>query len=331
MRILLLGHNKWACLTLTALVKAGHEIVGVVTETDAFDREEAEVYERFARYGAYESLKEAALQVGLPLYQPKDINHTEFIATIDAMAPDLIICVSYHAILKRELISRYPARIINAHLAPLPHYRGRAPINWAIINGEDHTAVTVHFIDEGIDTGPIIVQERIPILEMDRAIDVLLRALPAFPRTILSAIRKIETDKVEALPQSPFDGSYFPKRTPKDGLIDWKYMNTQDIHNTIRALSDPYPGAFSYCKGEKIIFHRSQLPREMHRVSPIAGLVFTKIPDGAVKVTTRDSHITITSIQVGDREIRPAEYLKLGSKLSSESPITSPPWGSRQR
>ena len=315
MRILLLGHNKWACLTLRALINAGYDILGVVTETDAFDRREAEVYDRFVRYGAYESLKEVALQVGLILYQPENINDPKFIATIDAMSPDLIVCVSYHAILKKELISRYPAKIINAHLAPLPHYRGRAPINWAIINGEDHTAVTVHFIDEGIDTGSIITQEHVPILETDRAIDVLVRALPAFPRAVLSAIRKIETNKIDPIPQSPFAGSYFPKRTPEDGLIDWTHEIALDIHNKIRALTDPYPGAFSYKGKDKVVFLRSRLPADRRRIGPVGGLVFGKEKDKSVKITTRDGYIVVEEIRIGSTAMPAAVYFPMGTRL----------------
>lgn len=316
MRILLLGHNKWACLTLRALLEAGYEIAGVITETDEFDKREAEVYQRFAPYGAYESLKKLASQLGLQLFQPQDIHAPEFMRIIEEkLQPNLLICVSYHTILKKSLLQRYPNRIINAHLAPLPYYRGRAPINWAIINGEDHTAVTVHFIDAGIDTGPIILQEKIPIGEDDRAIDVLLRALPYFPKLVLQVVELIRTGKVQPRSQDLYESSYFPRRMIEDGLLDWKHLTTQDIHNMIRALSDPYPGAFSYCKGERIVIQSSQLPKEIKRVSPMAGLVFARMPQGEVKVTTTDGHIIIRSIQVEGQEMNPAAYLRLGTKF----------------
>lgn len=315
MRILFCGHNKWACLTLKALLEAGHDVLGVVTETDAFDQREADVYERFAKFGAYESLEVAAERAALPVYQPEDINDADFIATIDALSPELIVCVSYHAILKKGLIERHPQRIVNAHLAPLPYYRGRAPLNWAIINGEDHTAVTVHFVDEGIDTGPIIAQKQISILNSDRAIDVLLRALPAFPETVLSAIRKIEKGNVDAILQSPFEGSYFPKRTPDDGLIDWGRETSQDIYNKIRALTDPYPGAFSYLKNNKVIFLRSQLPNIPRRISPVGGLVFGKGEGGCVHITTDDAYLLVEEVRIGETSSPAAEYLKAGARL----------------
>jgi len=313
-----MGHNKWACMALRALLEAGYKVVGVITETDEFDQREAQTYKKFARYGAYESLKETAHEAGLDVYQPEDINDPGFIRKIEALAPDLLVCVSYHAIIKKELLNKYKQRIINAHLAPLPYYRGRAPINWAIINGEDHTAVTVHFMDEGVDTGPIIVQDSVPIYDNDRAIDVLLRALPYFPKLILRAIQLIEKGEVEAIPQNPYEGSYFPKRTPEDGLIDWKYEKARDIHNKIRALTDPYPGAFSYYQGNKVIFISSELPKNQKRISPVGGIIFGKNPDYSVKVTTIDGFILIKEIRIKEQEIAAAHYFKMGGKLLAE-------------
>lgn len=318
MRILLMGHNKWACMTLRALLEADYEVVGVITETDEFDQREAQTYERFARYGAYESLKEVARELGLDVYQPEDINDPAFIEKIESLRPDLLVCVSYHAIIKTELLNKYKQRIINAHLAPLPYYRGRAPINWAIINGEDHTAVTVHFMNEGVDTGPIIVQERVPIYDDDRAIDVLLRALPYFPKLVLKAVRLIEEGKVEAVPQNPYEGTYFPKRTPEDGLVDWTSEKAKDIHNKIRALIDPYPGAFSYYRGDKVIFISSELPKNLKRVSPVGGIIFGKNSDQSVKVTTIDGCLVIKEIRVHEREAVAARYFKMGGKLSAK-------------
>ena len=190
-----MGHNKWATLTLRELVKSRHDVVAVVTETDEFDKKEEKNYKKFAGYGAYESLKDVANSLDLPLYQPEDANSQDFLDTIDSLNPDLIVMVSYHAIIKAPLLRKYENKIINAHVAYLPYYRGRAPINWAIINDDDCAGVTVHFIDEGIDTGPIIMQEKVKIEADDSTIDVLLKALPMFSKLVLKSIDLIENDK----------------------------------------------------------------------------------------------------------------------------------------
>lgn len=321
MRIFLLGHNKWACLTLRALLDAGHVVVGVITETTEFDAREADTYRRFSRHAAYESLKDTANALAVPVHQPQNINTPDSIRLIEATSPDLLVCVSYHTILRAPLLDRFPKRVINAHLAPLPRYRGRAPLNWAIINGETETAVTVHYIDEGVDTGPILVQERIPIHPDERAIDVLLRALPAFPRTVLHAVDMIASGKIAPREQPRDAGSYFPRRSAADGLIDWLRLGARDIHNLIRALSDPYPGAFCYCRGKSVVLERSSLPVTQARVSPVPGLVFAHTSDGAAMATTHDGSIVIRSVR-SDGEEKPARSsLPLGSRLTTQ-PLT---------
>lgn len=317
MRIILLGHNKWACLTLRALVEAKHDVVAVVAETDAFDREEAQVYARFARFGAYESLKDAADGMGIPVLQPQDVNKSSFVDRLSGMHPDLLVCVSYHAIFRAPLLAVFSGRLINAHLAPLPHYRGRAPINWAIINGEDHTAVTVHLIDEGVDTGPILVQRRVPICEEDRAIDVVLRALPVFPVAVLAAVEQMAQGTSHPVRQDPADGSYFPRRTPEDGLVNWDSETAQDIHRKIRALTDPYPGAYAFWGRRKVVFLRSKHPGNRARVTPVGGLVFGTGSDGEIHVSTADGSLDIQLVRVGSEEGVASEIIPLGVRFRS--------------
>lgn len=315
MKILLMGHNKWACLVLRELIKNNYDIIGVVTETDDYDKREAEAYVRFTKFGVYESLKEAANTLKLPVYKPKDVNSPDFIKTIEKMSPNLIVIVSYHGIIKKPLLRKFKNRIINAHVAPLPYYRGRAPINWAIINGEDHVGVTVHFLTEEIDAGPIILQEKVPITENDRAIDVLLRSLPIAPKLILRTIKLIENGQVKVRLQNPFAGSYFPKRTPADGLIDWRFETSREIHDKVRALTDPYPGAFTFFDDKKVVILKTSLPKERKRITPVLGLVFGKTPSDGVKTTTIDDFIIIEKVKIDDTVYKGADYFKMGARL----------------
>lgn len=315
MRIILLGHNKWACLTLRALLEAGHDVAAVVAETDRYDQREAHVYERFSEYGAYESLKHAAIGLGIPIRQPEDVNDSAFVASLRAADPDLLVCVSYHAIFRSAFLETFGGQLINAHLAPLPHYRGRAPINWAIINGEDHTAVTIHLIDEGIDTGPILVQHRVPIYDDDRAIDVLLRALPFFPAAVLEAIDQIEDGTVKPKPQNPEEGSYFPRRTPADGVINWSTEYAIDVHRKIRALTDPYPGAYSYWGKRKVVFLSSRWPEDGLRDTPEGGRVFARTQVGELLVSTADGHLVIQRVRIGSEEGKASMLIPIGAQF----------------
>lgn len=317
MRILLLGHGKWACTTLRALCERGHDVIGVVTETDEFETRRAKDNVRFEQFGAYELLARTASELGLPVHQPDRFHDPKMLATIDVLAPELVVCVSYHTILRSEFLSHYPERVINAHLAPLPEYRGRAPLNWAIINGERETAVTVHFIDEGIDTGPIIVQEPIPIGPDDQAIDVLLRALPVFPKAVCEAVDLLAAGTAPQIPQDPTAGCYFPRRTPEDGLVDWSREPAVDIHNKIRALADPYPGAFSYVGSRKIIFLEARLAKGVARLSPVGGVVYRLPSDGAASVTTMDGAVDLLRVRIEDNEGPADRLLRLGQRLSA--------------
>lgn len=244
-----MGHHNWACLTLEALLRAGHEIVGVVAETDEFDN-------KYCWSEKYLSVKEVALSHNLSLYQPPDINSRDFFKKINDLNPNLIVSVSYHSIIREPILDKYT--IINAHGSLLPKYRGRTPINWAIINGEKETGVTVHYVTKKIDAGDIILQKKISIEPNETAGDICEKILPLYPKLITEAVNLIEKGKAPRVPQDNTKATNFGKRTPDDGLIDWA-KSSKDIHNWIRALSRPYPGAFTFRKGKKIFIWKSSL------------------------------------------------------------------------
>lgn len=310
-RILLLGHNKWACLVLERLIEHDYEVVGVVTETDAFDSLERQNYERFRRFGAYESLKDRALSMGLKVFQPDNINEDKTIRKLQDLAPDIVVMISYHSLLRKNFLRTF--KVINAHGAPLPKYRGRAPINWAIINGESSTAVTVHHVIEKFDAGNIIAQQEIPIYDKDRAIDVLLRSLPVYPKVVMEALQKLEDDPKYGISQNEEESTYFPRRTPKDGRINWEISSTRDIYNKIRALAYPYPGARAKYRGREIILNSSTIVSE-NRLSPIPGIIIRSNRNG-VYVTTIDGIINIKTLIENETEIEASQTLKVGGKL----------------
>ena len=310
-RILLLGHNKWACLVLERLLRQNYDVVGIVTETDAFDFLERQNYERFKKFGAYESLKDKALSLRLEVFQPDNINEERTIEKLQSLTPDIVVMVSYHSLLKETFLGVF--KIINVHGAPLPKYRGRAPINWAIINGENSTAVTVHHVIKKFDAGNIIAQQEIPIYDKDWAIDVLIRSLPVYPEITIKALQKLEDDPEYGIPQNEEESTYFPRRTPKDGGINWKINGTLDIYNKIRALAYPYPGARAKYKEREIILNSSAIVSET-RLSPTPGVIIRSNRNG-VYVTTIDGIINIKTLIENEMEIEASQTLKTGEKL----------------
>lgn len=320
MRIVFLGHGKWACLVLQMLLCEGHDVPAVITETDRFEERRAVDNRRLARYGAYESLKEYAAAVGIVVQQPENFHAPEFLAWLDALAPELFVCVSYHTIFKQPFLTRHLGHVINVHLAPLPFYRGRAPLNWAILNNETSTAVTVHYIEAGIDTGPVIVQRPVPIGSDDYAVDVLLRSLPEFPNAVRVALERLNDPAFRSTPQDPSVGSYYGRRSAEDGVIDWEAESTLAIYNKVRALADPYPGAFSFQGRDRIVFQRASAMR--HRTELRPGTIIGASPDVplSVLVSTIDGMLRVDRIGEDDAQQEPGTSLRAGMVLRATPP-----------
>lgn len=244
MRVLFMGGHDLGATTLEYLIKNNIHIVGVViTETDNM---------------WYRGVDGIAYKYNLELYKEKDINNYRFIENISKLNIDLIISVNFEQILKRQIINIPKRGCINIHASILPKYRGRAPINWAIINGEKETGVTVHFIEEGIDTGNIICQEIVEIKETEYVGDVLNKIINIYPKTVLKSIKLLEDKNFIGLKQDLSKGSYFGKRKAEDGKIDFE-QSGEKILNLIRAVSRPYPGAFLIVEDKKIIIWKGRL------------------------------------------------------------------------
>lgn len=252
MRVLFMGHQTWATKTLDALVRSKHKVVGVVAEKDEFDK-------NYFWDGEYESVKSLAKKHGLPVFQPEDVNNENFLKTIKKLNPEIIVIVSYHKIIGNKILKKYS--VINAHGSLLPKYRGRAPINWAIINGETKTGVTVHYVAETLDSGDILVQEEVPIDINETAGEVFEKTIPLYPKLVLKALDMIENGKFKTKQQDESIATQFPKRNPEDGkIILNKFKTAKQLHDFIRAQSKPYPGAFFEFKdGSRVYVLKSEI------------------------------------------------------------------------
>ncbi len=312
MRVAFIGHQKWGCLALDALLGSLHEVAGVIAEPDEFYAREAAYARRFERLGLYASLKDFAREKGLEAFQPQDINAPASLERITSWRPDLTVILNYHSIIRGELLSRHP--IINTHGALLPEYRGRSSVNWAIINGERETGVTVHYIDEKVDTGDIITRERVPIGTDDGVADVLRRMLPLYPKAVLRAVDSIEAGTAERVKQDPSRAAYYRARKPEDGAMDWGWDSVR-LHNWVRALGDPFPGAFTQYGGRRLVVWKASLasPREATGLPP--GFVMGHAC-GKAEVATADASIFFERVQLeGSGEEEAAACLEPGETL----------------
>lgn len=244
MNILFMGGHELGAKTLEHLINNNVNVVGVVVSKNDNDW--------------YRGVDEVADKFNLNIYEEKNINDQNFLNKIKSLNLDLIVCVNFDQILKKDIINLPNIGCINTHASLLPKYRGRAPLNWAMINGEKYSGVTVHFIDEGIDTGDIILQEKIKIDEDDYICDLLNKVKNIYPKIVLDSIKFLECNNLNLIKPDLSKGFYVNKRTKDDGKIDFS-KPSKDILNFIKAISKPYPGAFLYHNNKKIIIWRARL------------------------------------------------------------------------
>jgi methionyl-tRNA formyltransferase len=240
MRIVYMGTPQFAVSPLRALAEEGYEIAGVVTRTDKPAGR--------GRSLTAPPVKSAAVEMRLPVYQPKRVRETAFIDQLRSIDPEVIIVAAYGQILPPEILTLPKFGCINIHASLLPSYRGAAPINWAIIKGEKETGITIMQMDEGMDTGAVLMQERIVIDPADTAGSLMEKLATVGAKLISTALPLIVDGRLLPLTQDSSRATLAPLLKKEDGLIDWK-IPALDIYNRVRGLS-PWPGAYTFLHGK---------------------------------------------------------------------------------
>lgn len=285
MRLLFFGDGSWATQSLQRLAREGWDLLGVVTRLKPSDP----------------TLLESARALGLPIFQPKKVNGAKFLAKVAALCPDLNLSVSYDQILRRPILESAPQGFINFHSGKLPFYRGRNVVNWALINGEREIGLTAHYVNEGIDTGDIILQRTLPIAWTDGYGDLLDRVVAVFPDLVADTVSAIAKGDVERQPQSHRIGTYFSKRQNGDEWLDWS-DSSRNLYNKIRGISHPGPGARTVLDGQIVIVWRAFYDPAWPTYIATPGQVVGLHPNEGVVVKTGDSTLLIQEIQLEPRE-----------------------------
>lgn len=207
---------------------------------------------------------------------------------------DVLLSINYLFIIENDVISlaKYP---INFHGSLLPKYRGRTPHVWAIINNEKATGVTAHIINEGCDTGDIVLQEIIQIANEDSGNDILQKFVDIYPTMMDKVLQAVEQNNLQRIPQNNSEATYFDKRTPEDGEINWNWQKER-IYNWVRAQSYPYPGAFTFFKGVKVIIDKINFSNKGYNNSDPNGLVLDT-NNNLIKVKTQNGAIELSVIR----------------------------------
>ena len=250
MRILFMGTPDIARESLDNLYNAGYEICGVVTPPDRPSGRGMKLIPC--------PVKEYALEKGLKLFQPEKItNNTEFKDAIKELNPDLVCVVSYGVILPKSFLKIPKHGCINVHPSMLPKYRGAAPIQWAILNGDEKTGVTIMYLDEGMDSGDIIVQEEVDIDPDETTGELWNRLSTIGARLLKESVDKIADGTVKATPQ-PEEYTLAPMLSKEMAKIEWNEKTAQEIKNLVRGLN-PILGTYSFLNGKKVKLWRVQV------------------------------------------------------------------------
>lgn len=264
MKAIVFAYHDIGCVGLKALQKTGFEIQAVFTHTD--DPKENHFFSSVARLGA---------EMGLLVFAPENVNHSLWIERIQEMQPDVIFSFYYRHMLSQQLLALAPKGAFNLHGSLLPKYRGRVPINWAILNGETETGVTLHKMIAKADAGDIIVQRKVSIDAIDTALMLHEKIRQAAEQLLDDTLPLIKMGDYSATPQDENQATYFGRRRAEDGLIDWSKSATE-VNNLIRAVTEPYPGAFTYLAESKMIIWRACVLEKSHDNLP--GIVISSDP-----------------------------------------------------
>lgn len=252
-----------------------------------------------AEEGYYKSISSKASSLGISAISPVDINSDEVADILASLDADLMLLVGYSAkILKKKIYSIPRLGTLNVHASLLPKYRGAAPLNWAMINGESECGVSIIEVDEGVDTGPILDQVRLPILPDDDIGTLTNRVNEVTPIVVMDVLSNYEQKKKNQVVQAVTDGFFCSKRKPKDGLLDFKSLNAIEVVRMVRALVPPYPGAFFQYKNDKITVVDCKPYAIDYRGVP--GRIVRKDAGGIV-ILARDKAVIISSIIINDR------------------------------
>ena len=241
---------------LQVLLSAGVEVPLVVTTKD--DPNETQWFA---------STSVTAADYGLTVVTPDDVNTPQLEQTVADLRPDFVFSFYFRSMIGATLLNTARLGALNIHGSMLPRYRGRAPVNWAILHGERETGATLHYMNARADAGDIVDQLAVPILENDEARDIFGKVTVSAEIILARSLPGLIAGTAPRLPQQLQAGQYFGRRRPEDGRIDWA-AGARDIHNLVRAVAPPFPGAFGQIDGQRWMIHKTRV--EPRTIEPSA-------------------------------------------------------------
>ncbi|HUI68286.1 MAG TPA: formyltransferase [Nitrospirota bacterium] len=284
-RILVFAYHDMGYECLDLLISRGENIIAVITHED---NPSEQIW--------FRSVSDIAKSNSIPVYTPESVNTPEWVNRIRAWNPELIFSFYYRNMIKEEILNVPRLGAFNMHGSLLPKYRGRVPINWAVLHGEKESGVTLHYMVKRADAGDIVDQEAVPIGPEDTAQDVFRKAVKAARLVLERRIDDLANGTAPRRRQDESQATYFGGRKPENGRIDWTH-SADRIYNLIRAVTHPYPGAFTLASGNKLFIWQAR------PVKDIKGRPGQVVSVNPLRVATGNGSLEIVSLQwEGKRE-----------------------------
>jgi methionyl-tRNA formyltransferase len=261
-RAVVFGYHEVGSVCLEELLAGGVQVAALFTHRD---NPNEEIWFRTPRVIAEHS--------NIPVFDPENLKDPAWAGRIRTFDPDYIFSFYYRNMLSREILDIPRVAAMNLHGSLLPKYRGRCPVNWVLLKGEKETGVTLHIMVEKPDAGDIVAQKAVPVAFEDTAGSLAVKLAAAAGNLMRETIPLLESETFVKHPQEG-DFSYYGGRKPEDGLIDWT-MAATEIYNLIRAVTHPYPGAFTFIEGRKLFFWKA-VPVDGHFDNPPGQVVSTR-------------------------------------------------------
>ncbi|KAB0671900.1 methionyl-tRNA formyltransferase [Oryzomonas sagensis] len=294
-RIIFMGTPEFACPTLQVLIDRGENLLAVVTQPDRPKGRGQKLMPP--------PVKEVAQRHGIPVYQPHKVRDPAFIDEIRRLEPDVIVVVAFGQILPKVLLEIPPHGCINVHASLLPRYRGAAPLNWCIVNGESETGVTTMLMDVGLDTGPMLLSRATPIDENENIAVLHDRMSVMGAQLLAETLDGLKTTSIPPREQDNAVSCYAPMLKKEDGLIDWS-RDARAIHNQVRGLS-VWPGAYTFMDGHVLKIYRTRVGNGSGQPGAVL-----RAAKGAFEIACLTGSIIIEELQTaGKKRLDAASFL----------------------
>jgi methionyl-tRNA formyltransferase len=310
MKIMFMGTPDFAATILDKLIQAGHEVIAVITQPDKQKGRGHEV--------SFPPVKELALKHGLTVYQPVKVREAEFLKTVEELAPEIIVVAAFGQILPKALLDIPQFGCINVHASLLPKYRGAAPIQYSIIDGEEETGITIMQMGVGMDTGDIILQAKLPIASDETGGSLFDKLAILGGTLIIEALTKIENKTAVRITQDHDKATYVKQISKEMGKLDFT-KPAVELERLIRGLN-PWPSAFTYLGGKTLKFWKAEVEAagtatENAAASPVPGEI-VRVTKDSFAVMTGDGLLVIKELQLEGKKRMSADAFLRGCPVS---------------